>query len=585
MSGQGDVRGSAVDVAICGGGLAGLLLARQLRRELPELSVAVLERVRRPLPDACHKVGESSVELASQYLERLGLGAYLLERQIVKMGLRFFPGGGHLPLVERTEIGPCAEPVVRSYQLDRGRLESDLRGFIETDGAELIEGARVSAVEFGAGAAEHVVAYELDGAAHELRARWVVDATGRNALLRRKLKSTRGLQYAASAGWYRVAGRVDLNDMVPAAETAWHARAMGPERWRSTNHFMGAGYWAWLIPLSTDHTSVGLVIHDSVHPHECISSLESVLAFLERHEPHLARLLADRPAKDFLCLRRYSHGVGRAWSEERWAMVGEAGAFVDPLYSPGSDFIALANCFTVEMLRAERAGRDLRAKSARLNTHYHALVKGTTDIFRHAAPVLGHPGAMGAKVFWDNLTYWSFTCHFYQQELFALEPEEYEPFAGIGQRLLELGDRMQRFLSAWAESAPEPQQARFIGAPHFPSVLIDAHTKVGQKLGRAELLEYLQKRIGQIEEIAGEIVLRVVQQVGPGLGRQLLVSVDFPAWSLQISPDRLANEGRTGHARRTRLSTIARDLERTLGKITPHAEAARARELLMPTAV
>jgi 2-polyprenyl-6-methoxyphenol hydroxylase-like FAD-dependent oxidoreductase len=110
MSGQGDVRGSAVDVAICGGGLAGLLLARQLRRELPELSVAVLERVRRPLPDACHKVGESSVELASQYLERLGLGAYLLERQIVKMGLRFFPGGGHLPLVERTEIGPCAEP-------------------------------------------------------------------------------------------------------------------------------------------------------------------------------------------------------------------------------------------------------------------------------------------------------------------------------------------------------------------------------------------------------------------------------------------------------------------------------------------
>ena len=51
------------DVVVCGGGLAGLLLARQLRREQPELSVAILERQRRPLDDACHKVGESSVEL------------------------------------------------------------------------------------------------------------------------------------------------------------------------------------------------------------------------------------------------------------------------------------------------------------------------------------------------------------------------------------------------------------------------------------------------------------------------------------------------------------------------------------------
>jgi hypothetical protein len=65
--------GKSFDVVICGGGLAGLLLARQLRRDLPELSVALVERVARPLPDACHKVGESSVELGSQYLERLGL--------------------------------------------------------------------------------------------------------------------------------------------------------------------------------------------------------------------------------------------------------------------------------------------------------------------------------------------------------------------------------------------------------------------------------------------------------------------------------------------------------------------------------
>ena len=64
---------STQDVVICGGGFAGLLLARHLRQEMPELSVAVIDRMARPLPDAAHKVGESSVELGCQYLEALGL--------------------------------------------------------------------------------------------------------------------------------------------------------------------------------------------------------------------------------------------------------------------------------------------------------------------------------------------------------------------------------------------------------------------------------------------------------------------------------------------------------------------------------
>ncbi len=572
--------GTSFDVVICGGGLAGLLLARQLRRELPELSVAVLERTTRPLPEACHKVGESSVELGSQYLERLGLRDYLLERHIVKLGLRFFPGGGDLPLIERTEIGPCAEPLVRSYQLDRGRFEEDLRGFAEEDGARIVEGARVRDVEFGEGDAPHVISFDLDGEPRRLRARWVVDATGRVAILRRKMKLTRGSRHAANAAWFRISGRLDINDLVPASEQSWRARPCGEERWRSTNHLMGAGYWVWIIPLSSGNTSIGVVVHDEMHEFHSISSLERAREFIARHEPVMVRALEQAEVLDFLCLKGYSHAVSRAWSADRWAIVGEAGAFVDPLYSPGTDFIAFANCFTTEMLRTERARGDLQAKASQLNTQYRALVTGAIDIFRQAAPVYGHARAMSAKVYWDNFAYWSFTCHYYQQGIYQLGAEEHEPFTEVGRRFIELTSRMQTFFKGWAEVAPSPEEATFRPLPVFPSVLVDAHLAVATRMTVDETLEYMRMRARQGEEIVGEIVLRVIQELGPELGQKLLESVGFDGWNISISPERLDLEACDSLTRRQRLSDIARDVERSLGRVYRHPEAGRARERL-----
>ena len=94
---------------------------------------------------------ESSVELGSQYLERLGLREYLEQNHLLKFGLRFYPGGGHLPLEQRTEIGPSSEPIVQSYQIDRGIFETDLRAMLVEDGVTLLEGHTVSEVELGDG--------------------------------------------------------------------------------------------------------------------------------------------------------------------------------------------------------------------------------------------------------------------------------------------------------------------------------------------------------------------------------------------------------------------------------------------------
>lgn len=78
------------DVLIMGGGLSGLTLAIQLKKKAAKLRILIAEKIAHPVPEAAHKVGESSVEIASHYFENiLGLKAQL-DKELPKLGLRFF---------------------------------------------------------------------------------------------------------------------------------------------------------------------------------------------------------------------------------------------------------------------------------------------------------------------------------------------------------------------------------------------------------------------------------------------------------------------------------------------------------------
>ena len=71
------------DVVIMGGGLAGLTLALQLRRRLPDVDVLVIERRTHPVPLSAFKVGESTVEIGAHYFaDVLGLKDHLLQQQL-----------------------------------------------------------------------------------------------------------------------------------------------------------------------------------------------------------------------------------------------------------------------------------------------------------------------------------------------------------------------------------------------------------------------------------------------------------------------------------------------------------------------
>ena len=258
------LEGQQYDVAIVGGGLAGGSLARQLSLEAPALRVVVIETRKHPVREAAFKVGESSVEIGAHYFQRrLGLEPHLREGQLEKLGLRyFFTEGDNTDIARRIELGPATFPPVPSFQLDRGRFENMLLHVVAQSGITVLDGCRVETITLAADG--HTVLATTPAGGTTIRARWVVDASGRRGLLKRQLGLDRTSTHAANACWFRVRSRLRVDDW--SDEPAWRSRVPSGERWLSTNHLMGIGYWVWLIPLGSGSTSVGIVADSDIHP-------------------------------------------------------------------------------------------------------------------------------------------------------------------------------------------------------------------------------------------------------------------------------------------------------------------------------
>src|SRR5256885_16762411 len=104
--------GDRYDVAILGGGLAGLTLAIQLKRARPDTGVLVLEKREGPAPLAAFKVGESTVPAGAHYYAHdIGMVDHLNGEQLIKCGLRVFtPRSDNADITQRVELVPDAFP-------------------------------------------------------------------------------------------------------------------------------------------------------------------------------------------------------------------------------------------------------------------------------------------------------------------------------------------------------------------------------------------------------------------------------------------------------------------------------------------
>ncbi|MBP7809987.1 MAG: FAD-dependent monooxygenase [Bacteroidia bacterium] len=514
-----DIMQKQYDVVILGGGLAGLTLSIQLKQSKPDISILVLEKRESEAATAAHKVGESTVELGSYYLrEVLGLKKYLEKDELPKHGLRFFfKSHNKNDITTRVELGPREKLPVPSHQLDRGTLENELmRRSIEL-GCEVILGARVKDISFSNG--ENEVTYIVKKEEHKVKGKWAADASGRGNVLKHKFGFKKDWDHDVNAVWWRVKGIVDIDDW--SENTKWKSKLNKRLRYLSTVHFMDEGYWFWVIPLGSKNTSLGIVADQKLHPFDTINQYPKALEWLKKHEPLCYEKVKpfgeDGGLLDFLILKHYGHNTQRVYdATERWGTTGESGPFLDPFYSPGTDFIAMNNTWLSDLILRDLNGEDIAVRAKVYEQTHLSLFESWTQIYQNKYQLMGSTQIMVVKIFWDWAVYWSVLALLFTNGAFTdlkLLKELFANEKGLGRKFTKLHVQMQNFFIQWKPHDTEIFSDRYID-PFDLEFLQKFQQGIDVQQGSPEkLLAKVAENLNVLEKAAAEIFRHVSTHV------------------------------------------------------------------------
>lgn len=309
------------DVIIVGGGpggsTLGALLAERGRK------VVVLEREKHPR----FHIGESLLPCSREVLERLGVGPKLEERFIRKYGARFLCSNTRR--ISAYSFADAFDPTFDyAYQVPRAEFDQILFDNAGERGAELREEWEVTEVLFDGAQAVGVKARPLldhgkrRGELVELRARVVVDATGRDALMASRLRRKAAIArldhtaiFSHFTGAFREEGRHEGNIQIIVFDHGWF----------------------WLIPFRGGLNSCGAVCSAAWMKQR--QRGESLDAFFERTvalssfaTEMLAGATKQRPVE---ALADFSYRIDQL-AGDGWLFVGDSGGFLDPLFSTGA---------------------------------------------------------------------------------------------------------------------------------------------------------------------------------------------------------------------------------------------------------
>ncbi len=348
------------DVIVIGGALSGASTATLLMRKNPGIRILIVEKSEK----LTRRVGEATVEVSGYFLGRvLGLTHYMNERHISKQGLRFWFANEKVnSLEEAAEIGPRYLARLPSYQIDRAELDEEVLRRAGEAGATILRPATICGVELADGGMQ-TVEVKQDERRIKIAARWVVDASGLSAFLSRKNGWWRAnADHPTAAAWTRWKGVKDWDGRELAEKFPMWSKTMYGTRGTATNHIIGDGWWSWWIPLKGGDVSVGVVWDQRLvdFPRDGRGIGGRLKDFLSKH-PVAAEMLehAEFDGDDMHWRKNLAYH-STTFAGDGFALVGDAGAFLDPFYSPGMDWISFSASCAAELITKQRRGEEMK---------------------------------------------------------------------------------------------------------------------------------------------------------------------------------------------------------------------------------
>jgi hypothetical protein len=264
----------------------------------------------------------------------------------------------------------------------------------------------------------------------------------------------------------------------------------------------------WLIPLSSGAHSVGIVADASMHPLERMKTFDLALEWLREHQPVVARQVESRRGKllDFAFFRDFSYGCSRMFSPDRWGLTGEAGAFLDPFYSPGSDFIAIANTYITLLVGLDRRGEKLASHARHYERLFFSFYEGTLRMYRGQYNLFGDPEVLPIKVIWDYAYYWGVLCQIVFQERLG----DAGFIARLGPELMEaaeLNTTMQAFFQRW-HAVSERRNRRTMMDQRDLTWFAEMNATLHDSLDDDALAARLRGNVAMMRALAASIVER-----------------------------------------------------------------------------
>jgi flavin-dependent dehydrogenase len=301
------------DVAVIGGGPSGSTAAALLAGR--GYKVIALEKEHHPR----FHIGESLLPMNLPLFERLGVLDKVRAMGVFKAGADFEADNerGYNTFAFARALGDSPP---HAYQVWRQDFDQMLYRHARECGADAREGHEVRALEQNGPRESRLDVRTDDGRGYRIQARYVVDASGRDAFLsaRKKLRRRNDQhQSAAIFGHFRGAGRRSGED---AGNISIYAFEHG---------------WMWMIPLPGDVMSVGAVCRPGYLKQRKGRTLEFLLDTLKRSAALWRRIEhAELIGNEVRVTGNYSYDSARMGGPG-WVLVGDAFAFLDPVFSSG----------------------------------------------------------------------------------------------------------------------------------------------------------------------------------------------------------------------------------------------------------